>query len=151
MTDAKSSTSQSAFTEQAVRNGHSMASVQMWQTFCRRLAILAPDTQFVANVLLSMSNGDDIPVLSICDDLIANGIKKLEFNAVELLHQLADAYETQGPPHERSDSSDETVPATQPMTPPPERPDFHSPKATWAPKKLKRKATFVDLTAEESD
>jgi len=129
-----------------------MAAVQMWQAFCRRLALLAPNTTFVANVLLSMSNGDDIPVLSICDDLIANGVKKIDFDAVETLHQLADAYETEGPPHERSESSDETVQATQPMTPPPERPAFHSPKATWAPKKLKRKApTFVDLTAEESD
>lgn len=149
MTDAKAILSQAQFTERAVRQGHSMASVQMWQAFCRRLALLVEDADTVACNVLSVSAQEDIPVLSILDDLLANGHKKLDISAMDTLHDLVESYQNTGPPHERSDSSEDTVPATQPMTPPPERPEFHSPPATWAPKKLKRKVSMVDLTAEE--
>jgi len=151
------------FTEKAIRDGHSMAAVQMWQALCRKLALLAERSNTVALVVLQMSMGKGVPVLTICDDLIANGIKKMDDkNIHDVLHGLEHAYDEANEgdevDNEGSSSSDEAKQATQPMTPK-GRSGLLSPQSSprptqggarvWAPKKsLKR---VLDLTADESE
>jgi len=143
MTDAHVAKTQTAFTETSIREGHSLASVQMWQSLCRRLAILGVDTESITNVMLSMSDQHGVSPLSICDRLINNGIKKLDGDCMEALLQLA---EDEYVAPEGSDDTEQYPPATQPMTPPPEEAEsVRGPE----PKRTAKRKLFVDLTAEE--
>lgn len=141
---------QSAFFEASLRAGHSMAAVQMWQALCRRLALLEPDTESLTNVVLSLSDEVGISPLAICDDLVRNGVKKLDGTSMEKLLALGDAYH-ENRDDDREEEEDEEPTATQPLTPPPSSPHF-SPKATWAPKKqLKRRLAMVKEEPDESE
>jgi len=147
MSDGQSATTtQASFTEQAVRDGHSIASVQMWQNLTKRLAVFGEDTESLTNVLLSLSDERGCSPLEICDDLIKNGIKKLDSTALEALIQLAQ----DGPPDcdDDEDDTEQYPPATQPMTPPVSVPS--------SPPTLKRKESFrghryLDLDAESEE
>jgi len=159
MSNAKDIVTQSKFFEESLRAGHSMASVQMWQANCRKLALLAEGSHSVSLVLLQMSTDHRLSVLAICDDLISNGVKKLDDkNVLEVLHNLGHIYE-ESTEREASSSSDEAKQATQPMTPKgrsgllsPQsspRPTYGGARVWHAPKKnLKR---VLDLTADESE
>jgi len=158
MSNAKDIVTQSKFFEESLRAGHSMAAVQMWQANCRKLALLAESSKSSALFVLQMSAEHNVPVLAICDDLIRNGLKKLEDEkALEVLHDLDLVYRD-CTDNEGSSSSDEAKQATQPMTPK-GRSGLLSPQSSprptyggarvWAPKKnLKR---VLDLTADESE
>jgi len=148
------------FTEKAIRDGHSMAAVQMWQSLCRKLALLAESTRTVALVMLRLSMENGMSPLALCDDLIANGIKKIEDkNALEVLGNLEAAYDaenTDNRANSASSSTDEAKQATQPMTPVKRgRSGLMSPQSsprpdrrTWAPTKRGR---VIDLTVSEDE
>jgi len=153
--NVKDIVTQSKFFEESLRAGHSMAAVQMWQANCRKLALLAESSHSSALVVLQMSADYGVPVLAICDDLIGNGIKKLEDkDCLDVLRDLDIVYQERD--HEGSSSSGQSEQATQPMTPK-GRSGLLSPQSSprptyggarvWAPKKsLKR---VLDLTADE--
>lgn len=144
---------QTAFLEQSIREGHSMAAVQMWQNLCRRMALLGSDSLNIAHVMLQLSDEVELSPLHICDQLRANGVKKLDGKTMGLLSELADAMrqaaENVGSEEtERSDDADNAP--TQPMTPPPHRTAYdviNSPTPASAPKK--KKMRMLDLSAEE--
>lgn len=147
MTDAHQPQTQTQFVESSVRDGHSLAAVQMWQNLCRRLAVLGDDTESITNVVLSMSDQHGVSPLSICDRLLGNGVKKLDGAALEMLIQLAD--DEYNPPSDRDDDDDDDdkpVPATQPMTPPQDEAEA---VCGPAPKRTAKRKLFVDLTAED--
>jgi len=143
MSDAHNPQTQTQFTEASVREGHSIASVQMWQNLCRRLAILGDNTESLTNVILSMSDEHGVSPLAICDRLLANGVKKLDGAALEALIQLA-SDEYHGPP---SDDDTEGPPAaSQPLTPPADEAEA---VCGPAPKRSAKRKLFLDLTAED--
>lgn len=157
--NVKDIVTQSKFFEESLRAGHSMAAVQMWQALCRKLALLADCSHSVTLAVLQMSTNYEASPLAICDDLIANGIKKHDDpNILEVLNNLEHIY-GERTVSEGSSSSDEAKQATQPMTPKgrsgllsPQsspRPTYGGARVWHAPKKnLKR---VLDLTADESE
>jgi len=146
---------QSAFVETSLRAGHSMAAVQMWQAHCRRLALLEEDTESLTNVMLSLSDEAGISPLAICDDLVANGVKKLDGTSMAKLLDLVESHaggRYGGDDHEAEEEDSAEPPATQPLTPPRKEADFFEPKTVWAPKKaLKRQLAMVHEEPEESE
>jgi len=143
MTDVHKASDQASFTEASVREGHSLLSIQMWQNVCRRLAVLGEDTESIVNVMLSMADENGVSPLALCDQLAKQGIKKLDATALEILVNIANGeYESD---HDE-DYDDKPVPATQPMTPPPDEAEcVRGPE----PKRSAKRKLFVDLTAEE--
>jgi len=159
MSNAKDIVTQSKFFEESLRAGHSMAAVQMWQALCRKLALLTEGSDAVALAVLQMSSAHNVPALAICDDFIANGVKKHDDkNILDVAHNLDHIY-GERTESEGCSSTDEAEQATQPMTPK-GRSGLLSPQSSprptrggarvWhAPKKsLKR---VLDLTADESE
>jgi len=79
---------QASFVEEQVRNGYSIADVNMWQALCRQLTVKGGESEDIMRDLLLLSATETLNVLAICNKARRMGYKKLDEECVEAMIKL---------------------------------------------------------------
>lgn len=77
MTDSseKKISPQAAFTEEQIREGHSLEDIKMWQNLCKALALLEGDAEADMHGVLSICDQEGLSPLTICSQMRSMGFQ----------------------------------------------------------------------------